>query len=167
MQTFDAQQPPATIATDAENQALIARWRQVKTDVARLNPTVKLLAVSKTKPNWMIRTLAQQGQQDFGENYVQEAVAKIAALKNVTANERRSKVMESSRQPAGVFKGRVVDHRAQRHWLRCASIESLLEDEDQAESGLRYIDSKQATRSITRERPHSRSVGTDTRVPQD
>ena len=51
MQTFDAQQPSATSATDAENQALIARWQQVKTDVARLNPTVKLLAVSKTKPN--------------------------------------------------------------------------------------------------------------------
>lgn len=88
MQTFDAQQPLATSATDAENQALIARWQQVKTDVARLNPTVKLLAVSKTKPNWMIRTLAQQGQQDFGENYVQEAVTKIAALKDVTANEQ-------------------------------------------------------------------------------
>ena len=36
----------------------------------------------------MIRTLAQQGQQDFGENYVQKPLANPAALKDVTANEQ-------------------------------------------------------------------------------
>ena len=37
---------------------------------------VRLLAVSKTKPAGAIRTLAAAGQRAFGENYVQEALAK-------------------------------------------------------------------------------------------
>jgi pyridoxal phosphate enzyme (YggS family) len=40
----------------------------------------RLLAVSKTQPAEAIRALAAQGQRHFGENYVQEALAKIAAL---------------------------------------------------------------------------------------
>ncbi|KOR49989.1 pyridoxal phosphate biosynthesis protein [Xanthomonas oryzae] len=42
---------------------------------------VRLLAVSKTKPAKAIATLAAQGQRAFGENYVQEADAKIAQLR--------------------------------------------------------------------------------------
>jgi pyridoxal phosphate enzyme (YggS family) len=38
--------------------------------------TVRLLAVSKTQPAAAIRALAAQGQQAFGENRVQEALAK-------------------------------------------------------------------------------------------
>ncbi|MBB4132525.1 YggS family pyridoxal phosphate-dependent enzyme [Xanthomonas sp. 3075] len=41
---------------------------------------VRLLAVSKTKPADAVAALAAQGQRAFGENYVQEAQAKIAAL---------------------------------------------------------------------------------------
>jgi pyridoxal phosphate enzyme (YggS family) len=41
---------------------------------------VKLVAVSKTKPNADIEALYQLGQKDFGENYVQELVDKQAAL---------------------------------------------------------------------------------------
>jgi pyridoxal phosphate enzyme (YggS family) len=41
---------------------------------------VALLAVSKTWPAETIRQAAQCGQMAFGENYVQEALAKIAAL---------------------------------------------------------------------------------------
>lgn len=76
------------IPTDAEKQSLIDQWHSVKHAIQQLNPDVKLLAVSKTKPSWMIATLAEQGQQDFGENYVQEAIAKIAALKDITANQQ-------------------------------------------------------------------------------
>lgn len=43
-------------------------------------PTPRLLAVSKTQPSEAVAQLAAQGQQAFGENYVQEAVAKIDAL---------------------------------------------------------------------------------------
>lgn len=42
---------------------------------------VTLLAVSKTKPVAMIAALVKQGQRDFGENYLQEAIEKIALLK--------------------------------------------------------------------------------------
>ncbi len=41
---------------------------------------VALLAVSKQQPESAIRAVAQAGQRQFGENYVQEAIAKIAAL---------------------------------------------------------------------------------------
>jgi PLP dependent protein len=42
--------------------------------------SVRLIAVSKTQPAAAIRALAELGQQDFGENYVQEALPKLAAL---------------------------------------------------------------------------------------
>lgn len=41
---------------------------------------VRLLAVSKAQPVAAIAALADLGQRAFGENYVQEALAKIAAL---------------------------------------------------------------------------------------
>jgi len=49
----------------------------------RLSKDVCLLAVSKTKPNALIELAYQAGQRDFGENYLQEAVKKIAQLKNL------------------------------------------------------------------------------------
>jgi pyridoxal phosphate enzyme (YggS family) len=42
--------------------------------------SVRLLAVSKTRPAEAVRALAAAGQRAFGENYVQEGVAKIQAL---------------------------------------------------------------------------------------
>lgn len=44
----------------------------------------RLIAVSKTQPSDAIRQLAQWGQRDFGENYVQEFVEKYEQLKNLT-----------------------------------------------------------------------------------
>ena len=44
---------------------------------------VMLIAVSKTHPAEMVRAAAAAGQRDFGENYVQEALAKIAALSDL------------------------------------------------------------------------------------
>lgn len=43
-------------------------------------PPPRLLAVSKTQPAEAVAALAAQGQRAFGENYVQEALAKIDAL---------------------------------------------------------------------------------------
>ena len=43
-------------------------------------PGARLLAVSKTQPAAAIAALAAQGQRAFGENYVQEAAAKMAEL---------------------------------------------------------------------------------------
>jgi pyridoxal phosphate enzyme (YggS family) len=42
--------------------------------------SVRLIAVSKTQPADAIRALAQCGQADFAENYLQEALPKLAAL---------------------------------------------------------------------------------------
>ena len=42
-----------------------------------------LIAVSKTHPAEMVRAAAAAGQRNFGENYVQEALAKIAALSDL------------------------------------------------------------------------------------
>ena len=64
-------------------QQLINNYQAIKSQIPN---HVTLLAVSKTKPSEMIKTLAGVGQSDFGENYVQEAIAKINELKNVTAN---------------------------------------------------------------------------------
>ena len=46
----------------------------------RLPAGVNLLAVSKTCPGVSVREAFDAGQHDFGENYVQEALAKIAEL---------------------------------------------------------------------------------------
>ncbi len=44
---------------------------------------IKILAVSKKKPAGMVRDLFNCGQSSFGENYVQEAVAKIQELSDI------------------------------------------------------------------------------------
>lgn len=85
--------------TDNEHQALIARWQAVKEQIAQAQHTgsqpsqadkpsddITLLAVSKTKPADMIRVLYQAGQQHFGENYLQEAMEKIALLTDLKDN---------------------------------------------------------------------------------
>jgi PLP dependent protein len=61
------------------------------TNVAMQNVTsipsgsVSLIAVSKTKPSTMVREAFDAGQRLFGENYVQEAVTKIAELSDLRA----------------------------------------------------------------------------------
>jgi PLP dependent protein len=46
--------------------------------------SVQLLAVSKTQSAEAVRTCHQLGQRAFGENYVQEAIAKIQALSDLS-----------------------------------------------------------------------------------
>ena len=48
---------------------------------ARRAESVTLIAVSKTFPAEAVLALARCGQRDFGENYVQEALAKIDAVR--------------------------------------------------------------------------------------
>ena len=45
---------------------------------------VSLLAVSKTRPPAMIQATLAAGQQDFGENYLQDALPKVRALPAAT-----------------------------------------------------------------------------------
>lgn len=67
--------------TDVLGRALQGVLRQLD-NAARSakRPTPRLLAVSKTQPAARVAALAAAGQRAFGENYVQEAAAKIAEL---------------------------------------------------------------------------------------
>lgn len=51
--------------------------------VNRSPADIKLLAVSKTKPATDVEQAYQEGQRNFGENYVQEAVDKINQLRSL------------------------------------------------------------------------------------
>jgi len=53
---------------------------RVRAAARRAGHPARLLAVSKTKPASSIRELARLGQLEFGENYVQEALAKQREL---------------------------------------------------------------------------------------
>ena len=64
-----------------------ARLRAAERQAARRVCAVTLLAVSKLQPDAKIRALYAAGQRAFGENYVQEAEAKIAALSDLTGIE--------------------------------------------------------------------------------
>ena len=51
---------------------------------SRQPDSVRLLAVSKTKPASMVRACYEQGQRAFGENYLQDGLDKIDALAELT-----------------------------------------------------------------------------------
>ncbi|SET83078.1 YggS family pyridoxal phosphate-dependent enzyme [Thalassotalea agarivorans] len=63
----------------AVKQQIINACFQAQRDSA----DVKLLAVSKTKPTSAIEAAYAEGQKDFGENYLQEAVEKIESLQHL------------------------------------------------------------------------------------
>lgn len=63
----------------------VSPWQMIRTQMdnaarAAGRPAARLLAVSKTQPAEAVAALAAEGQRAFGENYVQEAAAKIAQL---------------------------------------------------------------------------------------
>lgn len=66
---------------------LLMRFLSVKNTLEAHNQQTgnqaKLLAVSKTKPADDIATLVEAGQVDFGENYLQESLSKIQALRHL------------------------------------------------------------------------------------
>lgn len=68
------------IAIHANLQAVLRRIATACLTAGRDPATVRLLAVSKTWPESALRAAAAAGQVAFGENYVQEGVAKVRAL---------------------------------------------------------------------------------------
>lgn len=67
--------------------SLLENWHTVQRRIAdaalrygRDPNDVRLIAISKGQPIEKIQLLADGGQRDFGENYLQEALAKIASL---------------------------------------------------------------------------------------
>ncbi|MEP3590761.1 MAG: YggS family pyridoxal phosphate-dependent enzyme, partial [Marinobacter sp.] len=63
------------------------RIQKATQQAGRKPDSVRLLAVSKTRPPEDIRAAAEVGQTAFGENYLQEALDKIEALKDLDALE--------------------------------------------------------------------------------
>ncbi len=61
-------------------QAAVERIERAATGVGRAPGSVRLLAVSKTFPADAVRAVHAAGQRAFGENHVQEGVAKRQAL---------------------------------------------------------------------------------------
>jgi len=59
---------------------LISSTMEIKTPLP-----VQLLAVSKTKPASLVEQAYLAGQRDFGENYLQESVEKVALLSHLPA----------------------------------------------------------------------------------
>lgn len=69
-------------------------WQKVRTRIARAEQaaarvpgSVRLLAVSKTQPEAALRAAHACGQRAFGENYVQEGIAKILALADLAQGD--------------------------------------------------------------------------------
>ena len=60
--------------------AVRSRLAEALNEAGRPASDARLLAVSKTKPAALIREAWHLGQREFGENYVQEALAKQAEL---------------------------------------------------------------------------------------
>jgi pyridoxal phosphate enzyme (YggS family) len=65
-------------------QAVLRRIAAAAAASGRAPDSVQMLAVSKTFPAEAIRAVYEAGQRAFGENYVQEAAAKRAALADLT-----------------------------------------------------------------------------------
>lgn len=57
-----------------------ARLHKAAREYGRDPAQIQLLAVSKTQPVSAVQSALAQGQKDFGENYLQDALEKIAAL---------------------------------------------------------------------------------------
>lgn len=70
-----------TISTNL--QAVRTRIAAAADLAGRTVDDIRLLAVSKTFPPERVREAVQAGQRAFGENYVQEGLAKIAALEDL------------------------------------------------------------------------------------
>jgi pyridoxal phosphate enzyme (YggS family) len=73
---------------DAKLQEVKRRIARAGDAAGRSAQSVTLLAVSKTFGPDVVRQAHAAGQRDFGENYVQEALAKIAALADLRAELR-------------------------------------------------------------------------------
>ncbi|EGW35209.1 uncharacterized protein SPAPADRAFT_133045 [Spathaspora passalidarum NRRL Y-27907] len=69
-----------TEATEARKSELSENYRAIIDKINQLNPKVNLVAVSKIKPSSDIKALYDAGVRHFGENYVQELIAKSQEL---------------------------------------------------------------------------------------
>lgn len=72
---------PAPLTFAHRYQLLRQNIQQIALQNQRDPQTIQLIAVTKTQPLSAIEAAIAAGQQDFGENYIKEALFKIEALK--------------------------------------------------------------------------------------
>lgn len=73
-----------TVSMNQSEQSRIQVLSQIEQACLRVQRdpnTVQLLAVSKTHPSLSLREMYAVGQRSFGENYLQEALAKLKSYK--------------------------------------------------------------------------------------
>jgi pyridoxal phosphate enzyme (YggS family) len=83
---------------------------------------VRLLAVSKTQSPERIRQCADLGQKAFGENYVQEALEKITALRQLALEWHMIGPLQSNKCPAAA---------AHFDWVQTVDREKIIKALDQ------------------------------------
>lgn len=71
-------------STEQNYQAVQQRLQQACRNHQRDPASVRLLAVSKTKPAAQVEAVYRLGQRAFGENYVQDGLEKITALAHLS-----------------------------------------------------------------------------------
>ncbi len=84
---FQPQTPPSIAEQHEQNVIRVTEnFRKIQDllaqacrDAGRDDTSVRLMAVSKKKPPELVLEAAALGQRDFGENFVQEGIAKIEA----------------------------------------------------------------------------------------
>ena len=69
--------------SEQSRMQVLSQIEQACLRVQRDPNTVQLLAVSKTHPSLSLREMYAVGQRSFGENYLQEALAKIEELQDL------------------------------------------------------------------------------------
>ncbi len=62
---------------------VLQRIKEAAKQTNRSTDSIRLIAVSKTKPAADIEQVYQAGQYEFGENYLQEAIDKITSLQHL------------------------------------------------------------------------------------
>ena len=99
--------PNPTAATSLQSQSA-QRLATVIDDIARCAEqaqrtpqSIRLIAVGKQHPAEKIVALAQHGQRDFAENYLQEACAKIAQVETLLSLDGESGDVESDDGESG------------------------------------------------------------------
>ena len=83
MQSADFMINQAELGLIDRYQRLSERLRQAEFEYGRTEGSVRLIAVSKTYPADSVRIVASQGQKDFGENQIQDAMTKIQVLGDI------------------------------------------------------------------------------------
>lgn len=77
---FSADPAPTGDSLGERYERILTRIATAALRYGRAADSVRLVAVGKTQPIEALRQLAQLGHEDFGENYLQEALPKIQAL---------------------------------------------------------------------------------------